>query len=210
MLSRVLLRLKYKEINLGSCFTNFSTHAFDRLSERTSFTQEQLVFWLDHEMYFNLGNKPGIPKQHLLFYSPIDEEYFVAIRDEQTGTVVTVLPLKYHQRLAWEVSEYDKSRAREKISVLEFSRKACLDANKTLRVSVTFLDISGCRRTKSILKLPIGGFGFDIDQIKNDKSLKVMLKNGIVDISYSVLIGFSFRLGKSGHPIFLDLKDLNW
>ncbi len=197
-------------MNLRSCFTNFSIHAFDRLSERTSFTQDQLTFWLDHEMYFNLGNKPGIPKQHLLFYSPIDEEYFVAIRDEQTGTVVTVLPLKYHQLLAWEVTEYDKTRAREKISVLESSRKACLDANKKLRVSVTFLDIFGCRKTKEILKISIGEFGFDIGQIKNDKSLKALLQNGVLDITYSTLIGFSFRLGRSGNPIFLDLKDLNW
>ena len=193
-----------------SSFTNFSIHAFERLNERTSFTQEQLTFWLDHKMYLNLGCKPGIPKQHLLFYSPVDEDYFVAIRDEQTGTIITVLPLNYHENLAWKVTENDKIKAREKISVLEFSRKACLDANKTLRVAVNFLDIAGCRKTKAILKLSIGEFGFDLGQIKNDKSLKVILQNSSKDLPYSKLIGFSFRLGRSGNPIFLDLNELNW
>ena len=193
-----------------SCFTNFSLHAFERLSERTSFTKEQLAFWLDHDMYLNLGNKPGIPKQHLLFYSIIDENYFVAIRDEQTGTIITILPLNYHGNLAWEVTESDKIRAREKISLLEFSRKFCLDANKKLQVAVTFLDILGVRKTKTILKLSINEFGFDLYQLKNNKKLKFILRQSIENISYGILIGFSFRLGGKGHPVFLDLNELNW
>ena len=193
-----------------SNFTHFSIHAFERLNERTSFTKEQLTFWLDHHMYWNLGNKPGIPKQHLLFYSSVDENYFVAIQDEQTGTVVTILPLHYHEILAWKVTERDKAKAREKISVLELSRKACLDANKTLRITANFLDLDGCRKAKEILKISQGEFEFSINHIKNDTHLKTILKNLISDISYSLLIGFSFRLGKKGSPIFLDLKDLNW
>jgi len=88
-------------------FTHFTHHAFDRITERTKLSCEDISFILDNKLVVNMGCKPGMPRQHLLFYSDLDDEYFVAIQDEMSGTIVTILPLEYHANLAWKVSEDD-------------------------------------------------------------------------------------------------------
>ena len=76
-------------------FTHFSKHAFDRIAQRTHLRCEDIARILDQKLALNTGRKPGLNRNHLLFYSIPDDDFFVAIQDELTGTIVTVLPLDY-------------------------------------------------------------------------------------------------------------------
>ena len=88
-------------------FTHFSRHAFERIAQRTKLSCEEIALIIDRKLIVNTGRKPGFDRNHLLFYSAPDDNFYVAIQDGLTGTVVTVLPLDYHANLAWVVSLED-------------------------------------------------------------------------------------------------------
>lgn len=64
---------------------------------------------LDHDLAVLVGAKSG--HLHRLFFSPAEEQCFVAVQDQENGDVLTVLPLDYHSSKAWEVSLEAQERA---------------------------------------------------------------------------------------------------
>lgn len=87
-------------------------HAIDRINERTLLTRQNVSDILAAQAYVNMGSLPGIAKDHLLFYSTLDKDYFVLIRDSMNAEIITCLPLEYHKNTAWKVSEEHKAQAR--------------------------------------------------------------------------------------------------
>lgn len=80
----------------------FTRHAQERIVDRVSMGVADVAAILDHDLALLVGAKSG--HSHRLFFSPADEQCFVAIQDQENGDVVTVLPLDYHSSLGWEVS----------------------------------------------------------------------------------------------------------
>lgn len=110
---------KKKPIRLAQIgrFSYLSSHAIERLEERTQMTPDEMNHLLDHNGYFKLGSHAGFHRVHLLFYSPKDENFFVAIQDERMGKVVTILPVNYHNKLAWRISQDDCDQAKQKFDI---------------------------------------------------------------------------------------------
>jgi hypothetical protein len=98
----------------GQRFAYASFHARKRIAQRTSLDILKLMSYLDAEVCINIGYHAGMHRRHLLFYSAPDDTCFVAIQDPRYGKVVTVLPLEYHRRLAWAVSEEQCELAKQR------------------------------------------------------------------------------------------------
>ena len=92
--------------------THLSKHGLKRLTERTNIREYELINLIDKNRCLNIGVEPVFNKAHWLFYSERDNDYFVAIRDEFTGEVVTILTLEYHKNLAWAVKACEKHHAK--------------------------------------------------------------------------------------------------
>jgi hypothetical protein len=71
--------------------TTFTAHAFVRVFERLHMSPEEVSAALDSDQCTPLGFEHRTDKMHLLFYSPDDDECFVAVRDEATREVITIL-----------------------------------------------------------------------------------------------------------------------
>jgi len=84
--------------------TYFSFHAFKRVNNRLSMTHQELKTLLDNDLTINIGKENNSNREHKLFYSVKDEMCFVAIQDTKTGTVITILPIDYHENISWSVS----------------------------------------------------------------------------------------------------------
>lgn len=84
-------------------------HARERIGDRLSTAPDEVAAILDHDLAVLLGADSG--RLHRLFFSPSDEQCFVAIQDQENGDVVTILPLDYHSSLAWEVPLEAQERA---------------------------------------------------------------------------------------------------
>jgi hypothetical protein len=92
--------------------THFSIHAFERASQRLSMTHAELAFLLDEGLTIEVGREQKAKRVHRLFYSPNDAQCFVAIQDSHKGTVITVLPMDYHERICWVVSVGAQKKAK--------------------------------------------------------------------------------------------------
>ncbi len=193
-------------------FTYFSKHAFKRMAQRTKLPCEEVARILDQGLTLNTGRKPGFNRNHLLFYSIIDDDFFVAIQDEVTGTVVTVLPLDYHANLAWRISAEDCSKAK-KIYLDGCAEEIKLQSvsHATLFViSGHFLDSAGNRKTKVIQKIDSVLYENDVKKLLLNQSIfaniDVLAAEKGIDARY--MFGISIRLGNHGAPVAIDLREV--
>lgn len=84
-------------------FTHLSKHAACRLGQRTVFREEEIIAMLDNYFFVSLGIETGFNREHCLVYCRFTNDYYVAVQDIKLGTVITVLPLDYHQNLSWKI-----------------------------------------------------------------------------------------------------------
>lgn len=128
----------------AQAFTHMSAHALRRVKGRTRMSAHEIQLLLDKGLYVDTGRKPGFDRHHLVFYSQKDDRCFVAIRDEHTGTVVTVLPLAYQAYLAWPVSSEAQHDARRLAirgpSARTLHAKAAETKKGTFHVSAEYVD----------------------------------------------------------------------
>ncbi|MCK5916947.1 MAG: hypothetical protein KAG34_00885 [Cocleimonas sp.] len=84
-------------------------HAHEKIEERLLMSAETLCELLDDNIVVITGIETSSNRHHKVFYSPLNKMCFVAIQDQKTGHIITVLPLDYHQNKAW-VTSYDAQR----------------------------------------------------------------------------------------------------
>jgi hypothetical protein len=85
-------------------FSYPSSHAAKRIFQRTSMDSLELMKLLDNGACVNIGQSSGSYRRHLLFFSPEDKFYYVAIQDERNGKIITILPPAYHKNSAWKIT----------------------------------------------------------------------------------------------------------
>lgn len=197
-------------VKFAGKFSHISKHAHQRLSERVKFSTKELSFWLDNGIYHDLGSKPGIHKKHLLVYSAEDQNYFVVIQDQYDGEVITILPLEYHKNLAWEVSEVDKAKARNKAALMEAKTSSSQIVGKTIVINAYYLNEDGNVRTKAIYKTPTKKATLNINEIMKSHELCAELRSKIDQMVMSELLGFVFRFGRDGDPIFVTAGEVKF
>ena len=133
---------------------HFSSHAFERVLQRTKLSPFDIAKIIDVKACIDLGSKPGILKRHVLFYSTVDSAFFVAIQDVIDGTIITLLPLEYHDNLAWPVAEEQKQAAivlSESSKPYEQGSEITLTQPNTLFVTIHFMS-NDTYRSKILLK----------------------------------------------------------
>jgi hypothetical protein len=195
-------------------FTYFSRHALHRLSQRSRLTFEHLARLLDAGAYVDMGTKPGMRREHLLFYSPLDDACFVAIRDESMGTIVTVLPLDFHATLAWPVSTDQCAAARD-----AFTRSASLvdelaqppPRQTSFRVTVHFLDANGRPKAKLGAKFDASDYNFDTARLVSEKDFITTVLDSAEEagIPRSTVSSITVRLGKKNPvPFSIEQREM--
>lgn len=205
-------------------FTHFSHHAAKRVTQRTLLSRSELASVLDHRLFVHIGNEPGLPREHLLFYSLPDENLFVAVRDKLTGAVVTVLPLDYHENLAWSISPAQMKKAKEvaRREAMETEANALVtiqplgsatpEAPISLVVSCIYLTSSGRTAVKKLFKVPAIDYKNDIRTFMHDERTPALLDNAALEkeLDPSRVLAVAVRLGKKGIPVLLLLNDPVW
>ena len=86
-------------------------HAKERLQERTSLEPAAFLHLLDQNLSVSVGVESYTRRRHRLLYSEADKAHFVAVQDFETGEVITLLPIDYHENLAWKLSEKSLRKA---------------------------------------------------------------------------------------------------
>lgn len=97
-------------------------------------------------------NFSGFNKNHILFYSASDDDFYVAIQDGLTGTVVTVLPLEYHANLARKIPPEDCVSAKQIYFNAPAEALQCKSESSAASFAIRghYLDGEGNEKTKSL------------------------------------------------------------
>jgi hypothetical protein len=188
-------------------FAHFSQHAFVRIAQRSALSCEEIAEILDQKRCISVGKAPGFNREHWLFYSPEDCCCFVAIQDMMSGTVVTILPLDYHKKLAWEINPADCARAKELVTT---SRTVHAETQTATIFSIRghYLDETAEYKTKALLKIPTATYHHDLRQLLADAYLfenitKIAADKGIPpDRMFSI----SIQQGSKRTPFYIDLR----
>lgn len=81
---------------------SFTAHSFFRVRQRLNLDHNGVAAILNNRLAVPLGREARTNRLHLLFYSIDDDDFFVAVKDESTGEIVTILPHNYHN--SWPIS----------------------------------------------------------------------------------------------------------
>lgn len=164
-------------------FTYFSEHAMKRVNERTKLTTNDIADIIDIGLAVDTGTERVFNRKHWLIYSKVDGCFFIAIQDAYTGLVVTVLPIEYHENLAWKVDECFFSKAKSNIELndissmlQEFKKKLNHEPSKVIQVKIRYLDHYGVAKTKNLFKLPAADFNYSSKNVPIDNRFKHSIK----------------------------------
>lgn len=199
--------------------TNFSFHAFEKVLGRISMTHRELASLLDDDLAINIGEEINSNRVHKLFYSERDTICFVAIQDVKTGTVVTVLPIDYHENISWVVSIESQLQAKRLIikeEVTPYQKSEILHTDVSVfRISGNMVDEFGLYiKNVNLGSWPCEQYEYSIDALVEDKEfVKALIEKVTEKISESEDITrfihtVAIRLGNSGVPIFFSTSDI--
>ena len=159
---------------------------------------------LDAKMYINAGCKPGLHKEHLVFWSLKDNCAFVAIRDSLKGELITILPLDYHLTTAWRISDAHQEKARRFAILYEQYNNQQKSVPSKFKASVGYL-CNGAPRTKEIKTVASEQYDHCLEQFVQRfnyaKLPQLCERKGInfSDVCYLIL-----RHGNRGEPVIID------
>lgn len=183
---------------------HFSKHSLERIDVRTKITALQIAQILHFRLAVELGVDVGTTKQRWLFWSPVDEDYYVAIQDTLDGTVITVLPSNYTS-LQHEVL-YEAKQLLPSLDVLYTK----LDAAKVkdtpnYHVYVTIIDENGLRKSKRLFSAPgesCPDLPTFVDKVLDVQDVMEGIKSKGIDARY--VEGVTIRQGRNGPMIFIE------
>lgn len=196
-------------------FTHFSNHAYKRIKQRSQLSFNEIKVILDGKFYVNRGTEPGFNRDHIVFYSHKDECCFVAIRDNLTGEVVTILPLTYHKNLAWKISDEDISRAikiypNHLLIDKETEKGGEHEETRKFYVAIHFIDTFEKRRSTPVVAIQSKRKWNEANLFIHDENLIQVVKDKISLLSLSThsVLGITIKSGKRGSPNFFTLQDI--
>jgi hypothetical protein len=201
-------RREFQQHKNTQSFAHLSWHAFKRVRQRTSLSCEEIANILDNKLVVNTGKQPGFNRNHLLFYSLRDDDWFVAIQDGLTGTVVTILPLDYHQNLAWKVSQADCEKAKELFLTAQLPKLDAVSAlPKVFLISGLFLDDHGRQKARLLLKTSSAPYEDDVAKFLADDDVFGRIGDlaSAKEIPFERMFSLVIRHGRNGNPVVIDL-----
>lgn len=202
--------------------TIFSRHAYERVLERCSMEPYEIADLLDWNLALTIGEEKGTRRIHRLFYSHDDYQCFVAIQDDKTKTVVTLLPVDYYETLVAKVSQTCLDGAKRLVSDKpEVERTPAVVAEdvstgdeteevpNSFKVAGTFMNLQRKPRTVNLGSWPtapyVGSFAKLLQDAEFFVQMQIKLTARIQPEEY--LTGLLIRLGKKGKPVWVDIND---
>ena len=81
--------------------STLTNHAFIRCQQRLSLSIREIFTIVDREEYIVVGKDKQ--REHRLFWSYKDDDYFILIQDINTNEIITILPYNYHELCSFKI-----------------------------------------------------------------------------------------------------------
>ena len=191
-------------------FTHFSKHSLKRIDQRTKLNYFLIAEMLDHELAIDVGTEIVFDRKHWLFYSYLDDCCFVAVQDCFTGLVITVLPLDYHENLAWKIDDNQLIKAKKK-ATLEVPSDLGGSNNvppSIIMVKARYMSDQGYQKTVTLAKLKASDYDSDLLVILKDELFESEVKHfcKLKNTEVADIFEVTVALGNDGEPLMIDWK----
>lgn len=204
---------------------HFSYHAFQRVKDRISMPHCELANLLDDDLVINIGDEKNTNRVHKLFYSEMDNMCFVAVQDCKTGMIITILPIDYHENIAWLVPIEFQLEAKRLILKEEYIPIQAVELPaegyavqakpQVFKVSASVVNEYG----EYVCNMQLGSwqsrpYGQSIDALVSDKNFLNSIKHIINEKITSAeqmkqyVQTICIKLGKKGASVFYDKSEL--
>jgi hypothetical protein len=171
---------------------HFSKHSIKRIAERTQLKPQDISTIIENGSYVSIGSIPGFNKEHLLFFSVADNDFFFIVRDYFTMSILTVLPVTYQRWLPRAITGEDLSLAlnlatKEKTSPKERSIPKNEQDNELIKKIHIFIRYVSSRdgkaKSKSIVKVNSNEFLFSVENAVSSPEVKALVKEALNGLS---------------------------
>ena len=171
---------------------HFSKHSIKRIAERTQLKPQDISTIIENGSYVSLGSIPGFNKEHLLFFSVADNDFFFIVRDYFTMSILTVLPVAYQRWLPRAITGEDMSLAlnlttKEKTAPKERSIPKNEQDNELIKKIHIFIRYVSSRdgkaKSKSIVKVNSNEFSFSVENAVSSPEVKALVKEALNGLS---------------------------
>ena len=171
---------------------HFSKHSIKRIAERTQLKPQDISTIIENGSYVSIGSIPGFNKEHLLFFSVADNDFFFIVRDYFTMSILTVLPVTYQRWLPRAITGEDLSLAlnlatKEKTSPKERSIPKNEQDNELIKKIHIFIRYVSSRdgkaKSKSIVKVNSNEFSFSVENAVSSPEVKALVKEALNGLS---------------------------
>lgn len=185
-----------------------STHANQRLYERTYLNDTALLKLMESNSFFLLGKEIGNDKWHCLIYSTVDDKYFVAIKDSKTHSIVTILPLEYHLNFEVKLDKYyvsidDEIKRRSRLAAT--SKLSYEDLYLKLTIKVIVVDFYGVVKTYEIKKIRFTNDDY-FKLVTNHKKANNILKQWVKKNKGLRPIRLFLSIGRTSIPFDFEIE----
>ena len=202
--------------------TQFSFHAYERVIERLTMEPDEVAALLDWDLAVKIGVEKGTNRIHRLFYSKEDFQCFIAIQDEKSRTIVTILPVDYFETLAYKIPKTlldeaeqlvsDRAKPAAAVKVTPPKKDKPVHIAQTPSVFKIQATVSGFPwkpRNFNLGSWPALKCGGSIARLLQDADFaqemqsKIKLKKRPDEYAVGLLI----RLGKNGEPVWVNVEE---
>jgi hypothetical protein len=171
---------------------HFSKHSIKRIAERTQLKPQDISTIIENGSYVSIGSIPGFNKEHLLFFSVADNDFFFIVRDYFTMSILTVLPVTYQRWLPRAITGEDLSLAlnlatKERTAPKERSIPKNEQDNELIKKIHIFIRYVSSRdgkaKSKSIVKVNSNEFSFSVENAVSSPEVKALVKEALNGLS---------------------------
>jgi len=158
---------------------SLTKHAEDRLITRTDLSIEDFETVYKEEKILPIGKEKKSSRLHELFYSKPKDQCFVSIRDERNSEIITILPIDYHQNIAWTIDPDIQQKAKDlALGNKKFGEEELIEYQEQTpsKFRVVAIDPINYKR-KKITSFNCEEFSFDIDILLSDEIFRETLRN---------------------------------
>jgi len=191
----------------------FTRHAWQRVLGRLSLTPLEVAQVLDWDLCVDVGVETGKHRVHRLFYSAPDDICFVAVQDQRNGAVITILPLDYHETLAWPVSDMAQMQAQTFITgaAPSMTRSTAAGSSGTtsqFRVGAYFRTATGELKAANLGSWPGSPYEHRIESLLEDDLFFATIRSRLADrgLTAAGVESVYVRVGRDGAAVRISLN----
>ena len=153
-----------------------------------------------------MGVEVGFNREHCLIYSSCNNEYFVAVQDENAGTIVTVLTSAYHKTLSWRLKRQYEAIDEEvlrKVKLLAIHKVHSDELALNIGLKARYLDCDGKIKTTTIKKYKASAYSFQPSQlIAKEQKVNNLVSRWLRRVFIDEIIDVYSTMGRSRPPCF--------